>query len=118
MPVDPNLVGTYLEAKLKARPQQTSNYTDVASRFGLPEFDGAWNAHPLSQIFEVLDQQDANANRPFRTSVVVGVSGNSPGSGLFEALERLKGIADPVTEIAREQLWITELNAAYGYPWP
>jgi hypothetical protein len=115
MPVDPNLVGKFLEQKLKQK--RTTNYRVVASHFGLPEFNGAWASHPLSSIFEILDQQDAQANRPFRTSVVVGVSNNSPGPGLYEALERLKGIPDPQTSTAREQIWINELNAAYCFPW-
>ena len=115
MSVDPNLVGAFLVGILKRK--QTTNYSAVAAQFGLPEFDGAWGAHPLSEIFEVLDQQDANANRPFRTSVVITVSNNSPGKGLFEALSRLKGIPDPNTPRARERLWLDELNAAYAYPW-
>jgi hypothetical protein len=118
MPVDPNLIGTYLEAALKSKRPRPTYYKDVASHFGLPEFDGAFHAHPLSQIFEVLDQQDAIANRPFRTSVVVAVTTNRPGQGFYEALERLKGKPDPKTDDAREQLWLSELNDAYRYPWP
>jgi hypothetical protein len=118
MSVNPNLVGSYLESRLKSRPHKPATYSEIATNFGLPNFDGAWAAHPLSAIFEVLDQQDANANRPFRTSVVIGINSNAPGPGLYEALERLKSIPDPKTKTAREQLWISELNAAYIYPWP
>jgi hypothetical protein len=118
MPVDPNSVGAYLEARLKVKSPRPTYYKDVASHFGLPEFDGAFRAHPLCQIFEVLDQQDAAANRPFRTSLVIGVTTNCPGQGFFEALERLKGKTDPKVPGAREQLWISELNDAYRYPWP
>lgn len=115
MSVDPNLVGSYLEKVIK-RGDKTS-YSMVASYFGLPEFDGAWAVHPLSKIFDVLDQQDANANRPFRTSAVIGVKSNSPGPGFYEALARLKGVPDPKTPEAREKLWIEELKAAYRYSW-
>lgn len=115
MPIDPSLVGVFLEEKLKRK--QTTNYGAIASRFGLPDLHGAWSDHPLSGLFEILDQQDANANRPFRTSAVVGLNSNTPGPGFFEALERLKGVRDPKTPKAREQVWITELNAAYGYTW-
>ncbi|WP_157198052.1 hypothetical protein [Methylomonas sp. DH-1] len=118
MSVDPNLVGSHLERILKARPQRTTNYGAIAQAFSLPDFDGAWSSHPLSEIFEVLDQQDANARRPFRTSVVTGKVSNAPGPGFYEAMQRLKGIPDPVTQSAREQLWISELNEAYAYPWP
>ncbi|MDD2609401.1 MAG: hypothetical protein PHX60_06840 [Giesbergeria sp.] len=118
MSVNPNLVGSYLESKLKSRPYKTVTYGEISAKFGLPNFNGAWAAHPLSQIFEVLDQQDANANRPFRTSVVIAIHNNAPGPGLYEALERLKFIPDPKTKIAREQLWLSELKAAYIYSWP
>jgi hypothetical protein len=110
-----DLIGSFLEEKLKRK--LTTNYGVVATTFALPDFDGLWASHPLRDIFEAIDQQDANANRPFRTSVVIGVRTNSPGSGLLEALERLKGIEDPVTPSAREGIWLTELNAAYAYPW-
>lgn len=118
MSVDPNLVGNFLERILKARPQRTTSYAVVALSFGLPDFDGAWAAHPLSEIFEVLDQQDALAKRPFRTSVVITVANNAPGPGFYEAMQRLKGIPDPVTNIARERLWLSELQAAYAHNWP
>jgi hypothetical protein len=118
MPVNPSLIGDFLEAVLKAKPHQVANYGQLATKFGLPDLDGAWRSHPLSQIFEVLDQEDALAGRPFRTSVVVGVVSNSPGPGFFEALERLKGIPDPKTAKARETLWLKELAAANSYPWP
>lgn len=117
MSVDPNIVGSHLESILKVRPQTITYYGKVASHFGLPEFDGAWSSHPLCQIFEVLDQQDANASRPFRTSVVVSAMNKVPGLGLYEALERLKGIPDPKTKNARDQLWLAELNNAYNYSW-
>jgi len=100
-----------------ARRRTVTNYGRIAERFGLPPFDGLWAAHPLSGIFEVLDQQDAAAGRPFRTSVVVAVETNQPGPGFFEALHRLKNIPDPRTPRARDELWTRELTAAYAYPW-
>jgi hypothetical protein len=79
----------------------------------------AWNAHPLSRIFEALDQEDALKNRPFRTSVVIKKDKQSPqpGAGYFEVLARLKGIKC-LNEASRQQAWITELNAAHAYNWP
>ena len=118
MSIDPNLIGKYLEEKLKVRPYVTTTYGEIAKNFGLPDFDGNWGSHPLSQIFEVLDQQDANANRPFRTSIVTGASNNSPGPGLYEALDRLKNIKDPKTANAREAIWLNELNNAYNHTYP
>ena len=66
-------------------------YGEITTLFGPPALDGAWNGHPLSGTFEVLDQQDANANRPFRTFIVISVDKNVPCMGFYEALERLKG---------------------------
>lgn len=116
--VNPNLIGNFLENVLKARPQQTTNYRTVAQAFGLPDFTGEWDSHPLSQIFEVLDQQDALAGRPFRTSAVIAVIKNAPGPGFYSAMQRLKGVPDPVTTAARERLWLSELRAAHAYSWP
>lgn len=94
------------------------HYSDIVRQFGLPPLDGAWGAHPLSKLFEYIDQQDSTANRPFRTSVVVAKESGGPGSGFFEALERLKGIQDPRTPVAREAIWLREIQACYQYPWP
>ena len=110
-------IGQHLETVAKAGNWIT--YQDLINSFPvlLPALNGAWAAHPLSKIFETLDQQDAQNNRPFRTSVVVNKSTGKPGGGYFEALERLKGIRC-LNDTARDAAWITELNAAYAYPWP
>lgn len=115
-PINPSAVGTLLETIAKNR--DVINYGRIVEQFGLPPLDGAWAAHPLSNIFEVLDQQDAAANRPFRTSVVVAAETNRPGNGYFEALHRLKNIPDPRTAVARDALWSGELQAAYNHQWP
>jgi hypothetical protein len=115
-PINPNAVGATLEST--AKNGSVTNYGSIARQFNLPSLDGAWSAHPLSQIFEVLDQQDAAASRPFRTSVVVTVDTNRPGGGFFTALERLKGIADPGTPAGRDAVWAAELQAAHAHPWP
>ena len=90
---DPVKIGAYL--KMVSRRQRTVTYGDLKNKFGLPDFDVPCSQHPLSQIFEILDQQDANAVRPFHTSIVITASGNGPGAGYFEALKRLKNIPDP-----------------------
>ena len=115
-PINRAEIAAHLES-LATRSGVTT-YGAIVERFGLPPLDGAWSAHPLSEIFEVLDQQDAAANRPFRTSVVIAQELNRPGDGYFEALERLKGLPDPRTPNARDALWTAELNSAYNHPWP
>ena len=109
-------LGILLESTAKQR--DVIHYSDIVQQYGLPPLDGAWSAHPLSQLFETLDQQDSLANRPFRTSVVVAKESGAPGNGFFEALNRLKGIQDPGTANAREAIWLQEIQAAHNYPWP
>lgn len=115
-PVSPNAIGALLESVAKGKGQ--IHYSRIVEQFGLPSLDGAWNSHPLSQIFEVLDRQDAAAGRPFRTSVVVSIDSNRPGNGFYEALQRLKNIPDPRTPAARDIVWAREMQAAHSYNWP
>jgi hypothetical protein len=110
-------IGQHLETV--ARASKCITYQDLINAFPtlLPPLDGAWPAHPLSRIFEALDQDDAQNNRPFRTSVVINQMTNQPGGGYFEALQRIKGITC-LNDIARTTAWIKELNDAYAHPWP
>ncbi len=110
-------IGPYLENVAKSH--RVITYQDLVNDFPtlLPALDGTWSAHPLSRIFETLDQEDALNNRPFRTSVVVTKARGEPGGGYFEALQRLKGRAC-LNAAARQTAWIAELNAAHAYPWP
>ena len=111
----PDSVGRFLEKQ--ATNEKTVFYSDVIRHFeDLPELAGGWAAHPLCEIFDVLDQQDASGGRPFRTSVVVSMSDNMPGPGFFEALEKYKG----VTAKSRDEhtdAWMNELQGAFRYPW-
>lgn len=109
-------IGPHLEAVAKAR--RVITYQDLINAFpSLPPLDWAWPAHPLSRIFESLDQDDALHHRPFRTSVVVTKANGEPGDGYFDALQRLKGVTC-LNASARQAAWIAELNAAHAYPWP
>ena len=110
-------IGSYLETVAKSHSLIT--YQELINAFPklLPCLDGAWSAHPLSGIFETLDQDDVLNKRPFRTSVVVSKATREPGGGSFKALQRLKGITC-LNAAARQAAWIAELNAAHAYPWP
>ncbi|NCC37001.1 MAG: hypothetical protein EOM24_34080, partial [Chloroflexia bacterium] len=99
---DPELIGQFLEGVL--RKKSFTTYGDVVAQFGLIELNVAWKAHPLCNIFEFLDKQDAQAKRPFRTSAVISVANNLPGAGCFEALARLKGIQTH-NENERTEVW-------------
>lgn len=110
-------VGRHLEAVAKARGLITYQQRINAFPTLLPPLDGVWSAHPLSRIFEALDQDDDLHHRPFRTSVVVAKSSGEPGGGYFEALQRLKSI-NCLNAAARQVAWIAELNAAHAFAWP
>ena len=96
-----------------ARKRDLITYGALVNRLGLPPLDGAWAAHPLSKIFEALDQEDANAQRPFRTTVVVKESEKTPGGGYYEALERLKGI-QARNALRKLEVFTRELQALYA----
>ena len=112
--LNPQMIGLFLEEQ--ARNNRTVYYGDVVARFGLPPMDGAWLSHPLSRIFEVLDQEDAMSNRPFRSAVVISQERNMPGNGFFEALERLRGVQTS-NEQQRLEAFVRELEATFRYPW-
>lgn len=106
-------IGTVLAET--AKKHKTINYSTLCNMFALPPMDGLWNGHPLSEIIEQVDLEDAQKNRPFRSSVLVTKEHHKPGQGLFEALERMKGIKNVKKE--HEKIWMDELAAAYAYKW-
>lgn len=107
-------IGLFLENQ--ARKKRTVYYSDIVARFGLPPMGALWSNHPLSEIFEVLDQEDTMSNRPFRSAVVISKERNMPGNGFFQALERLRGIQTS-NEQQRMEAFRNELDATFGYPW-
>ena len=96
-----------------ARKRGLITYGALVNALGLPLMDGAWAAHPLSKIFETLDQEDAKAQRPFRTTVVVKESDQTPGGGYYEALDRLKGI-QARNALRKLEVFTRELKALYA----
>ena len=107
-------VGLFLEEQ--AGKRCTVYYSDIVAHFGLPSLSIPWPYHPLSEIFEVLDQEDTMSNRPFRSAVVISKEREMPGNGFFEALERLRGIQTS-NEQQRLEVFVRELEATFRYPW-
>ena len=110
----PQTIGAFLEKKAKRK--QTVFYSDLAAHFELPPMDGAWSAHPLCGIFDILDQGDASAKRPFRTTVVVKREDHVPGNGFFESLANYKNIRAS-NDQRKLEVFASELKAVFAYPW-
>ena len=104
----------YLEDR--ARRRRTVYYSELVEQFGLPPLDGAWIGHPLERAFDALDREDAEKQRPFRTSMVISKEKNMPGDGYFKALAELKGIHTK-SDNQRLEAFSKELSAAMNYKW-
>lgn len=100
----------------RARRKRTVYYSELVEQFGLPPLDGAWMGHPLERAFDALDREDAEKQRPFRTSMVVSKEKNMPGDGYFKALAELKGISAKSAK-QRIETFSKELSAAMSYKW-
>ena len=72
--------------------------------------------HPLQTAFDQLDREDAEACRPFRTSVVIAKETNMPGDGFFKSLRELKGVKAN-SEKQRLEVFTRELTAAMNHKW-
>jgi hypothetical protein len=112
--VDLDKLARFLEDK--ARRKRTIYYSELVTQFGLPPLDGAWLGHPLERAFDALDREDAMAQRPFRTSMVISKEKNMPGDGYFKSLFELKGI-HAKSEKQRVEAFSRELSAAMSYKW-
>ena len=86
-------------------------YSVLVSDFGLPPLHGTWAGHPLERAFDALDEEDARAGRPFRTSVVFNKETKMPGDGYFKSIFRLKGISAK-SDMQRLEVFSEELKAA------
>ena len=112
--MDIDKLARYLEER--ARKGQPVYYGEVASHFGITEDLHPWINNPLCQAFGILDREDADKKRPFRTSMVIAKETNMPGQGFFTALHELRGIVAN-NEMKRLEVFTEEINAAMAYPW-
>lgn len=100
----------------RAKRKRTVYYSELVTQFGLPPLEGGWMGHPLERAFDALDKEDAAANRPFRTSMVISKDNNIPGNGYFKSLFDLKGISAK-SEKQRIAAFSQELTAAMNHKW-
>jgi hypothetical protein len=112
--VDLTELAAHLEGVAKSGRPIT--YGALVRRFNLPQVTEAWSAHPLCAAFDRLDREDAEANRPFRTSVVINQTLNRPGDGFFKSLFELKHISAR-SEEQKMAAFLREVQAAKIYPW-
>ncbi|WP_157463028.1 hypothetical protein [Curvibacter gracilis] len=110
-------IGQYLQQILSdPKHDGVITYGDLAHRFDLPIPDQNYQGHPFANLFHLLDQEDADFNRPFRTSAVVSKNQGRPGPGFFTALKNMKNISS--TAATRDEVWLKEWNAARQFEWP
>jgi hypothetical protein len=83
-------VGDFLaERACKLGRDAVIYYTDLAKHFNLPEITSHWSKHPLCEIFRILDEEDAHADRPFRTVLVISEKQKIPSEGFFKKFAEL-----------------------------
>jgi hypothetical protein len=105
-------IGDFLEDRARSLGEDAPLfYSDLAAHFGLPPITDAWFTHPLSGMFEQLDQEDEQLARPFRTALVISKERSIPGEGFFKALVRIRGLRPPPrTEHDKMRLYLSELS--------
>ncbi len=110
---DTSLVAEYLEAHLREHgSSKLLHYSDLTAEFeDLPSLSGAWRSHPLCRIFDELDREDADFNRPFRTAIVVNRETFQPGPGFYESYSRFLLDGRPITPGERVSIHATQLSA-------
>ena len=70
-----------------AQHQGVTTYQEIAQACGLPTA-GAFMASVVGQILGVISQNELAHNRPFLSTLAVGVSG-TPGEGLYNWAKQL-----------------------------
>jgi len=112
--VDLGKLASFLEGR--ANGDGPITYGELTRQLGLPPPDGAWEAHPLAAAFDALDREDAAADRPFRTSMVVAKETGLPGNGFFKSLFELKG-RSAKSDDQRLDEWVKESRLAMEHKW-
>ena len=114
-------IGRYLEEQLRAKGRDAiMTYGELLLRFpDLPDFTGAWSAHPLCDMFGELDIEDASFGRPFRTAAVVSQDDRVPGGGFFKMYVKYRDkkakVRTDMDKIEAHQKELKELAKHYGH---
>lgn len=111
-------IGRFLEQQLREKGiDAVMTYGELLEVFSdIPEFNGAWLSHPLCDMFEQLDVEDASFGRPFRTSVVVSQNDRIPGAGFFKMYLKFRDPKAKIrTDIDRITVHQRELRAVAAH---
>lgn len=110
-------VARHLESHLRTQGcQSLVYYGDLVGAFeDVPPLDGAWASHPLCQMFDELDREDAAMGRPFRTAIVVSRKENLPGKGFFDAYARYANKGKRIAAGDRVVVHASQLKALAQY---
>lgn len=91
MSPDAERVARYLESRVTKRGVNgVVFYNKLASNLGFPPVTEAWTSHPLSAIFDEIDNEDHARGAPFRTALVISEATKYPGAGFFKMMLRLR----------------------------
>ena len=100
---------------LARRRAATVTYGDIVGKFQLPGLTDVWSTHPLAPVFDNLDAQDHDMERPFRTTLVVNADRlGLPGSNYFDSLARRRSIRAK-SRLDQFRVHRQELQALYDY---
>ncbi len=115
--IGPKQVGALLEELVrKLGGNAYIYYGDLAAQLSLPPITDAWFTHPLCNIFEQMDVEDANLGRPLRTVLVISRERKMPGEGFFKTYLQLHPhVRPPKTDLEKMKLYIDELNRVSSY---
>ena len=119
MTVTQSELGEYLE-RLAGKGEVVC-YTDLYDHFQIPAKDHLTGANPMPAMLARTIQDDRRANRPFRASFVVTKDEGHdrsewvPADPYFVALCELKEAPWPRTQTEKQDLYASELKAAFVY---
>ena len=111
-------VGAYLEQL--ASTGMVVAYSDVSDHFRLPK-NMPWLQNPLYKVFGQLINEDINAHRPLRVSIVVQKKKDKktiPSNSYFATIARIRNMQIPSTQAEKKIIHDTELKATmqfYGF---
>ena len=110
-------VGSFLEERARRLGGNASIcYGELAAQLSLPAVTDAWFTHPLCNIFEQMDVEDAKLGRPLRTVLVFSRERNMPGEGFFKTYLQLHPhVRPPKTGPEKMKLYIDELNRVLSH---